>query len=145
MSAIEAVRHTGIVVNDLEKAISFYQDLLGLKIVKRKEETGKFIDKITGLKNVTATTVKMAAADGALVELLRFSSHPDNVSASSKITTTGITHLAFTVGDLDSLYQKLKEQGVIFVSQPQVAPNKFAKVVFCQDPEGNLLELAQEL
>ena len=87
----------------------------------------------------------MAAADGTLVELLKFFSHPDNASAGSKITTTGITHLAFTVEDLDSLYRKLREQSVIFVSQPQVAPSKLAKVVFCQDPEGNLLELAQEL
>ncbi len=31
---ITRVRHTGIVVTDMEKALRFYRDLLGLKVVK---------------------------------------------------------------------------------------------------------------
>ena len=47
MSIVKAVRHAGIVVKDIEKMLGFYQDFLGLKIVKQKEEAGDFIDKIT--------------------------------------------------------------------------------------------------
>ena len=67
---MKAVRHTGIVVSDLEKAINFYVDLLGLNVTRESEESGEYIDKILGLKNARLTTVKMAAEDGNLVELL---------------------------------------------------------------------------
>ena len=40
---MKAIRHTGIVVSDMKKALHFYRDLLGLKEVKRMDETGNYI------------------------------------------------------------------------------------------------------
>ena len=43
---IKDIRHTGIVVADLEASLKFYQDILGFSIVKKMDETGDFIDNI---------------------------------------------------------------------------------------------------
>ena len=49
---MKAVRHFGIVVQDMERALHFYRDLLGLRIKRDMQEEGEFIDTILGLQKV---------------------------------------------------------------------------------------------
>jgi catechol 2,3-dioxygenase-like lactoylglutathione lyase family enzyme len=139
---MRCVRHVGIVVRDLELAVRFYQDLLGLEVVHRQEESGSYLDTMLGLTNARATTVKMSAAEGpTLVELLKFHSHPDDRPAAHPYNL-GPTHVAFTVADLQQRYERLSQQGTRFMAPPEAAPGG-ALVTFCRDPEGNLIELVE--
>lgn len=142
---MKAVRHVGITVKDLKKALKFYNHLLGLKLVKKMDESGAFISRISGLRNIKVTTVKLAADDNSLVELLLYYSHPAKKLGKSKIYDVGISHFAFTVEDVDKTYKRLLRAGVRFNSPPQVSPDGYAKVGFCRDFEGNLIELVQVL
>ncbi|MFC1674281.1 VOC family protein [Candidatus Omnitrophota bacterium] len=142
---IKAIRHTGIVVSNLKKALYFYRDLLGLKVIKRMCESGDYIDNILTLKDVKVTTVKMAAEDGNLIELLFFHSHPRNISNRKKIYDIGISHVAFTVNNLDAEYKRLSELGIQFNLLPQISPDGYAKVAFCVDPDRNSIELVEVL
>lgn len=139
------IRHTGIVISNLEKSLHFYRDILGLKVQRDMLEEGGFIDSIFNLKNVKVRTIKMLADDGNLVELLWYKSHPRDLNGPREICATGISHIAFTVEDIDYEYKRLKEKGVKFYSSPQISPDNKAKVTFCRDPEGNLIELVEEL
>ena len=141
---IKGIRHTGIVVVDLKTSLHFYRDLLGFQIVKQMKESGDFIDNILSLKNVTITTVKMAAPDGQMIELLHYHSHP-RIQNLREICDIGITHTAFTVEDLNSEYDRLKGEGVRFNAPPQRSPDGYAKVTFCRAPEGTLIELVEVL
>lgn len=141
---IRNIRHTGIVVRDLEKSVHFYQELLGFKINKKMEESGSYIDNMLALRKVKVTTIKIAAPDGQMIELLEFSSHPAE-QKSRQIFEIGISHIALTVDDLNMEYKRLKDKGVIFSSAPQLSSDGYAKVAFCQDPEGNFIELVEEL
>jgi len=141
---IKSIRHTGIVATDLNASLHFYRDLLGFKITKKMEESGGFIDTILSLPNVAVTTVKMAAPDGSLVELLKYHSHPRKMNAR-EICDIGITHIALEVNDLDDLYEMLKGEGIVFTAPPQVSPDGYAKVTFCSAPEGTSIELVEVL
>jgi len=139
---IKDIRHTGIVVNDLEASLHFYCDLLGFRIVKQMEESGNYIDNILSLRNTKVTTIKLTTPLGQMIELLKFHSH----SAEEKrqnIFDTGISHIAFTVDDLNLVYEKLKDEGIRFNSPPQVSPDGYAKVTFCRAPEGTVIELVE--
>ncbi len=57
----------------------------------------------------------------------------------------GFTLIAFTVDDLDREYERLRAAGVAFNARPQTSPDGYAKVTFCRDPEGNLIELVEVL
>lgn len=103
---MKAIRHFGIVVSDIEKSLRFYRDLLGLKIKVDVLEEGKFIDTILGIENVRVRTVKMAADDGYLIELLWYKSHPRKRRKNNDIRNIGASHPAFTVGNLDYEYKK---------------------------------------
>lgn len=129
-------------VIDLAESLFFYRDLLGFEIVKQMEESGNFINSILSLHNVKVTTIKMSAASGQLIELLKYHSHPDKKKAH-KIYHTGLSHLAFTVDNLQKEYNRLKNKGVKFKSPPQLSPDGFAKVAFCRAPEGTWIELVE--
>lgn len=142
---ITNIRHTGIVVSNLESSLYFYRELLGFKIVKRMDESGDYIDKISGLKNVKVTTVKMAAGDGNLIELLYFHSHPGRLNSKKDLCEVGVSHVAFTVENLDVEYETLLKAGVQFTAPPQLSPDGYAKVTFCHDPDGTNIELVEVL
>ena len=137
-------RHAGIVISNLDRALYFYRDLLGLKIVKEADETGKFIDAITGLDEVTVRTIKMLGDDGNMVELLYFKSHLEE-ARERPFPEIGASHVAFTVENLDYEYNRLKDAGVKFNCLPKVSPDGYAKVTFCRDPDGTLIELVEVL
>ena len=143
---MKAVRHIGIVVSDKEKALHFYRDLLGLKVVKVMEESGEYIDNMLGLKNVRVNTVKMSADNGVtLIELLEFKSHLSRNGGARKIYSVGPSHVAFTVENLDEIYLRMSEAGIRFNAPPQRSPDGYAKVTFCSDPDGTPVELVQVL
>ena len=141
---IKDIRHIGIVVIDLEASLHFYRDLFGFQIVKQMEEAGGYIDNISSLRNVKVTTVKLTSPSGQMIELLKYHSHPAEQKAW-EICEIGISHIAFTVDDLDIEYEKLKNKGIQFNSPPQLSPDGYAKVTFCRAPEGTLIELVEVL
>jgi catechol 2,3-dioxygenase-like lactoylglutathione lyase family enzyme len=141
---IRNIRHTGIVVDDLEASLNFYRDILGFQIVKQMEESGAYIDNMLSLDQVRVTTVKMAAPDGQMIELLKFHTHL-NEQKPRDINNVGITHIAFEIDDLSDEYNRLKDEGIPFNSPPQLSLDGCAKVAFCRAPEGTFIELVEVL
>jgi catechol 2,3-dioxygenase-like lactoylglutathione lyase family enzyme len=72
---ITAIRHTGLVVANLDRALHFWCEVLGFKILKQMDEAGPHIDAMMGLDGVDVVTAKLAAPDGNVLELLHFRSH----------------------------------------------------------------------
>ena len=142
---ITNIRHTGIVVQDLDKCLTFFVDLLGFKIAKKMNDRGNHLDSMLDLKSVDLITVKIKAPDGNMLELLKFNSHriSGEVSWAGSIYSIGLTHLAFTVDNLDKVYSTLSAKGIIFNSPPQISPDGYAKVTFCRGPENLFLELVE--
>ncbi len=142
---ITHIRHTGLVVADLDAALRFWCEVLGFTVARRMDESGPHIDAMMGLKDVRLTTAKLAAPDGNLIELLHFHTHPDQSAWTGTPYSTGFTHIALTVDDLDAACQRLAEEGVTFNAPPQTSPDGYAKVTYCRGPEGVLLELVEVL
>mgnify|MGYP001403440866 FL=1 len=144
-----SLRHIGITVVDMEKMQNFYCDFLGCKVLKTMEESGEVIDNFSGIKNIQVTTTKMELPNGGVLELLKYHSPKGNNVALQniyrKIIQIGISHYALTVKDLDSLYEKLVAEEVYFFYPVQTSPDGNVKIAFCKDPEGNILELVEEL
>ena len=140
---ISAIRHTGLVVADLDRALHFWCDVLGFRIERQMDESGPHIDAMMGLQGVRVTTAKLAAPDGNLLELLYFQSHPDKPSWKGEPYSTGFTHIALTVENLDELLQRMKAAGAAVPAEPQFSPDGRVKVIYAKGPEGVLLELVE--
>tara|TARA_B100001029_G_C15025945_1_gene433643 strand:+ start:103 stop:534 length:432 start_codon:yes stop_codon:yes gene_type:complete len=138
-----SIRHFGIVVQNIDESLFFYENLLGFKVFKKMEESGPEISTFLGIKNVKVTTIKMRNQFNQMIELLYYQeqAHKNDVF----INQLGPTHLALSVSNLDDLYQNFKKQNIEFISSPIITDNKFAKVAFCKAPEGTFVELVEEL
>ena len=138
-------RHIGITVVDVEKSLELYRDYFGFKVVWDEIEQGKFIDGLSGIDDIVVRTVKLKAHTGGMIELLEYKSHPLDVDHTVKITEIGISHFAMNVQDLDETYEDLLKLGLSFNEKPAISPDGGAKVCFCRDFDGNLIELVEEL
>lgn len=143
---IKGYRHTGLVVRNLEQSLVFYRDLLGLVIWKQAVETGSFIEQVVGIPGVTLAWVKLKVADGSVLELLQYLSHPGQADCPDlqPANRLGCSHVALTVANLDQIYQKFNQRGVICKSPPQNSPDGAVKVLYCHDPDGIIVELVEE-
>lgn len=140
---ITGIRHVGLVVANLEKSLDFWCGALGFVIQKRMEESGPHIDAMMGLQKVQVTTVKLSAPDGKVLELLYFKSHPDKSKWIGTPYSTGLTHIALNVEDIDQAMRNLKKAGVAFPPEPQRSPDGSVKVIYGTGHEGILLELVE--
>jgi catechol 2,3-dioxygenase-like lactoylglutathione lyase family enzyme len=148
---MDRIDHVNLVVGDLETMAAFYRDTLGLAVTKRITICGPWIEAITGLAGAEADVVYLEPASGPGVELICYrtpgASRPERLGEAN---TPGLRHVAFQVDDLAGLLQQLRAAHAPVLSDVQEVPTEQVefggrqkRIVYCRDPEGNLLELCQ--
>jgi catechol 2,3-dioxygenase-like lactoylglutathione lyase family enzyme len=138
-------RHVGIVVKDIAKTTDFWTNLIGFKLHIDTIEQSPYVDELLGIANPELRTVKLIDENGFIIELLAFANYPARDSWEGSLAATGLTHIALTVSDLESLTTKLIENKYTFISEIKESPNGAVKVVFVRGPEGLMLELVEPL
>jgi lactoylglutathione lyase len=125
MAKIRKLLHTRYRVNDLEKTIAFYRDVLGL------QETGRHKSP----RGSELVFMKAPESDEE-IELCRYpASGPVRVPPD-------LTHLAFEVDDLTIFAKQLEKKGVKFSDGP-VESADGTVFAFIDAPEGYEIELIQ--
>jgi len=138
-------RHTGFVVDDLERFINFYLGL-GLRLISRKIESGDYIDKLVGLKNTNLEWVKLSLPDNSIIELLKYHSHRKKLNIiNQSANRLGCSHLAVTVQKIEDVIEYFLENGGSINEGFQISPDKKVKVAYCYDFEGNIIEIVEEI
>lgn len=132
-------------VHDLEKTKDFWINTLGFKLHIEAKEESPYIDELLAIKDPSLTTVKIIDSNGFIIELLKFENYQVENSWSGDLKTTGVTHIALTVDNLDQLLESLGKQNYQTLSEIKISPNKKVKVVFVKGPEAIMLELVEEL
>ena len=135
-------RHVGIVVNDLDKMIWFYQDLIGLEIIYDKIEEGRFLNHILNSDNKSPRIIKLGQDNKTIVELLYFGDCKIN---EKNLFDNGYTHFALTIDDSNSLYDKFIKNDLSVINTPIISDEKTVKVFFGVDPENNIIEFVELL
>ncbi len=145
---IEQIDHVNLVVEDLSRMIAFYRDALGLRQTREAAISGDWIDAVTGLSGVVADVVYLEADSGTRLELICYR-HPQGTRPRNldKPNTKGFRHFAFRVADLEGVIAALSKKGVEFLSPLEKVPTaqvahggRQKRIIYCRDPEGNLLE-----
>ena len=138
------LRHVGITVSDLDTAMKFYGDVLGLKVLREMDEAGEHIDNFSALDDVDVRTVKLQDSSGGVVELLHYRSHPRSTHTRD-IADVGCSHFAVTVDNLDDTLKNVYAAGYESNCEPQYSPDGNVKLTFCKGPDGVLIEMVEEL
>ena len=140
-------RHIGLVVESIDKSLEFYQSVFGFSLKKRAyEDPGEYIESLVGIKGVKVEYAKMEIAEGIILELLQYHSHPSEKPDSFYPSNLhGCSHFALTVDDIDEVYNKLIAYGGHCNSKPLHSPDGNVRVFYAHDPDGIILELVQDL
>ena len=133
--------HVGVSVRDMEKAIAFYRDVLGMeKSLDREFDIP--LAKIIGLEGARARVVHMRLGE-SVVELFDYR-HPKGREPRPDHTQAdfGLIHIGFMVQDFQKSYQDLKAKGVQFLGEPvEIRPGVF--VAYFRGAENEVCEMRE--
>ena len=139
------IRHVGVVVNDLDKVSKFWINTIGLTLHKEVQEPSPYIDELVAVKNPDLTTLKLIDANGFIIELLKFNNNQVGVNWNGQLNHIGLTHIALTVSNLDTIIEKVKMSDFKTMSEIKYSPDNKVRLVFVRGPEGTILELVEEI
>ena len=143
MKIIKNIRHVGIVVDDPDVCSHFWVNVLGMSVVSDLIETGPIIDSILGFENTKVRTIKLAAEQHGMVELLHFQNPRSLASQLIAPNTRGITHVALEVNNLEENQRLLEENGVQFFDSIKRSVDGKVKVMYARGPENIIIEFVE--
>lgn len=142
---VKRMDNVGIVVEDLDAAITFFSEL-GLILEGRMPIEGEWSGRVTGLHGQRVETAMMRTPDGhGRVELTRFDA-PAIVSdhRTAPVNSLGYLRVMFAVDDIDDTLARLSKLGATLVDEV-VDYEDVYRLCYIRGPEGILIGLAQQL
>jgi lactoylglutathione lyase len=121
--------HTMLRVGNLEQSITFYTEILGMRLLRRKDYPGgRFTLAFLGYGDESDTTV---------LELTH------NWDTRSYELGSGYGHIAIGVDDIHAVCDQMRAKGGQVVREPGPMKNGTTVIAFVADPDGYKVELIE--
>ena len=137
------IHHTALVTRDIEAALAFYRDGLGMQVILDIEPRGDF----TTLFNANSDRLHSifladaSDADGGILELVELDGIDDPPPAPPEQPRVGFFLISFYV-DFDAVTKRLEDLGYPLHRQIEIAGRHGqARMGTVRDPDGVLVEL----
>lgn len=132
MAKITKINHIAIAVSDVDTALSFWQDALGLTV-----------DHIEDVPSQQATVVFIPVGESE-VELVKPTSADTGVARFIAERGGGMHHLCFEVDNIEEMLMQLKEKGIRLINEsPLELPGRKMAFIHPKSTGGVLVELYQ--
>ncbi|WP_082947765.1 methylmalonyl-CoA epimerase [Mycobacterium sp. E2479] len=137
-SLVTAIDHVGIAVADLDAAITWYHDTLGMILVHEE------VNEEQGIREAMLA-VRGAPAGTAQIQLMAPLDESSTIAKFIDKRGPGIQQMAVRVSDLDALSDQLREQGVrlIYDAPRRGTANSRMNFIHPKDGGGVLIELVE--
>jgi lactoylglutathione lyase len=130
MTSRMRILHTMLRVGDLDRSIGFYRDVLGMKLLSRKDfPDGKFTLAFLGFA---------ANPEQAEIELTY------NWGVDHYELGTAYGHVALGVDDIHAACERIRAAGGKITREPGPMKHGTTVIAFVQDPDGYKIELIEE-
>lgn len=130
-----ALHYCHITVNDVDEALGFYRDALGLD-VRNDVPSGEF-------RWVTLGSASQPGLEIVLSEPHAGRSQADGDALQELLTKGVLPMYVFRTDDLDALFEKVRGSGAEVLQEPMDQPWGPRDCAF-RDPSGNLVRVSQE-
>jgi methylmalonyl-CoA/ethylmalonyl-CoA epimerase len=132
MPKITKINHVAIVVPEIEGALNFWRDALGLEL--------HHVEDVPSQKS----SVAFLPLGESEVELVKPTSEDSGVAKFLAERGGGMHHLCFEVDDIEGMLAQLKKKGVRLINEtPQELPGRKMAFVHPKATGGVLVELYQ--
>jgi catechol 2,3-dioxygenase-like lactoylglutathione lyase family enzyme len=146
---VTRIDHVGITVSDVDRALGFYRDLLGLRLIADSTVAEPEVAELLGLASpVQLRIADLDSGDGRIIELLEYV-QPRGRRIAFESSDVATAHIAFTVDDLAAVRERLLDAGATIVSRRPITISEpggsfdGAICLYVRDPDGVILELVQ--
>ncbi len=131
MTSVKRINHIAIVVDEIEDALHFWRDALGLKVTRVEEVPDQ------------DTVVAFLPVGNSEIELVKPTSDESGVARYLKKRGPGIHHICFEVADIETSLESLKASGVRLINSEPIIGTNGKKMAFVhpESTHGVLLEL----
>ena len=132
--------HLVIGVTDMDRALAFYRDVLGMEVVFESLVSGEPFDAVLHAKRKQEGRVVGGLLGGLMVELLSLGSVP-SADKPARRGITGIHNVSLSVPDLDDTHRRITAAGYV----PDQAPFEIGgvRMFFVKDPDGTPVEFIE--
>lgn len=132
--------HVTVRVSDVERALAFYRDGLGLRVLFDIELVGAGLEAVTGVPGARGRMVGLLVPGGgkASIELLAFEHPPSERPPPGRFT--GYGNISLSVDDLDAAFAACGERG-LRASKPVDVGG--VRMFFVADPDGTPIEIVE--
>ena len=139
--ALRDFSHITLRVSDMERALAFYRDGLGLRVIFDVRLDGSGLEAVTGAKGASGRMVGLLAPGRGKVciELLGFDRPPSERPPQGRFT--GYSNISLSVDDLDAAYAACISRGLRPLQKPIEVGG--VRMFFLADPDGTPIELIQ--
>ena len=148
---IKGIHHVAISTPDLDRITRFYTEVIGFEPETEASgwepdtELGELCDTIVGLKRSSARSI-MLKKGVMIVEFFEYRlPEPKLRDPGRRVCDHGYTHIALDVEDIDMEYERLKAAGMAFHAAPPPGEPGGLRAIYGRDPDGNVVELYEEL
>jgi glyoxylase I family protein len=139
---IQRLHHTGFVVRDLDNAVEFYRDVVGLEVMSEYERRGEGIDQVIGYPNAHLKAATLGIGEDHVLELIQYVHPRSEERLSGDRSMLGAAHLALQVDNIAAMFERMCASGAKMMNSPaELAPGRWA--CYFQDPDDNWLELLE--
>ena len=137
--------NVGIVVESLDAAISFFEEL-GLELEGRATVEGDWAERVTGLRPMRVEIAMMRTPDGhSRLEMSRFLTPPVVADhRNAPVNALGYLRIMFAVEDIDDTLARLRSHGAELVGELAQYEDK-SRLCYVRGPEGILIGLAEQI
>ena len=144
--AVHQVESVGLTVNDLDREVRFFTQVLPFEEVARFESKDQMFAQLLGLPHAELKVAVLKLGN----ERITLTEHRDKgqpIPTDSRSNDRWFQHIAIVVRDMDQAYERLRQHKVKYVSStPQTLPdwNKGAagiRAFYFRDPEDHVLEI----
>ncbi len=137
-SLVTAVDHVGIAVADLDAAIAWYHDHLGMILVHEE------VNEDQGIREAMLA-VRGARGGSAQVQLMAPLDESSPIAKFLDKRGPGIQQMAYRVSDLETLSERLREQGVrlLYDAPRRGTANSRINFIHPKSTGGVLIELVE--
>ena len=144
-NTLRRMDNVGIVVESLEEAIAFFEEL-GLSLEGRATVEGAWAGRVTGLGPQRVEIAMMVTPDGhSRLELSRFLTPPVVADhRNAPVNALGYLRVMFAVDDLDETLARLSKRGAQLVGEVVQYEDAY-RLCYIRGPEGLLIGLAEQL
>ena len=146
---ITAVESVAMVVEDMDRSVRFFTDVLTFQKVSDVEVGGSDYERLQGIFGLRLRVVRLELGEESL-DLLDFIAPEGRpVPVDSRSNDLWFQHVAIIVSDMDAAYSRLRSHNVRHASAgPQRLPdwNKNAggiEAFYFKDPDGHVLEILE--